>query len=331
MNDNRPTVLLALAEGADAGPWTSALADALPGFAVVTPELAVPAAVRYVAAWKHPPGSLADYPAVKAIFSLGAGVDHLLSDVALPPGVPLIRVVDPDLTNRMSEWVVLHVLLHHRQQRLYDYQQFETIWADDRLQPAARDVRVGVMGLGTLGSDAARKLKMLGFDVAGWSLRPKTIEGIPTFAGKAERAAFLARTQMLVVLLPLTPQTQGILDADLLASLARDGHPGGAILLNAGRGGLQNEADILAALDEGILRAVRDARCVRTRTAAGDLAFVAPPRGDDHPAQRIDFRPTGDRAFHRRRDRGAGERPRVGPHGGPRGALLIGKRDVVQP
>ena len=246
--------LLVAIKGWDAAPWVEEFRARLPGRAIVLPgDGHDTALVAYAATWKHKPGSLAQYPGLQAIFSLGAGVDHVFADHALP-NVPVVRVIDADLTGRMSEWVLLHVLMHHRQQRMYDWQQGERIWEDDRFQPAASAVRVGVMGLGVLGGDAARKLKMTGFDVAGWSRQQKTIEGIECFAGDG-RDAFLARTDILVCLLPLTPETRGILDAGLLARLARDGRLGGPILLNAGRGGLQVEADILAALNEGVLKA----------------------------------------------------------------------------
>ena len=243
-------------ERPDAEPWLEAFGHRLPHLAVAALGDAVdPAAVRYVAAWKHPHGAFATLPALDAIFSLGAGVDHLLADAALPAGVPVARVVDPDLTARMSEWVLLHVLGHHRQARRYARQQAESRWADDPHQPAARAVRVGVMGLGVLGIDAATKLALLGFDVAGWSRSPRAVPGVACFAGAGELDGFLRRTDILVVLLPLTPETAGLLDAALFAKLARDGRLGRPILLNAGRGGLQREADILAALDDGTLGA----------------------------------------------------------------------------
>jgi glyoxylate/hydroxypyruvate reductase A len=255
MTDRPPILVVALAEGDDPGIWIEAFRARLPGFKIMSlSENPEAERVRYVASWRHPPGSLTRFDQLAALFSLGAGVDHLLADKDLPAGVPIVRVVDPDLTNRMSEWVMLHVLLHHRQQRLYDYQQFEKIWADDIRQPAAKDVRIGIMGLGVLGQDAAHKLKMMGFDVAGWSRTPKALPGIETFAGETSLGDFLGRTHILVSLLPLTPATKGILDAGLFRQLARDGHCG-PILLNAGRGGLQNEADIVAALENGILRA----------------------------------------------------------------------------
>jgi glyoxylate/hydroxypyruvate reductase A len=210
--------------------------------------------VHYVASWKHPEGSLAGLPNLAAVFSLGAGVDHLFADSRLPD-VPIARVVDPDLTTRMSEYIVLHCLRYLRQQPRYDRQQGEKSWDDDRNQPAARSVRVGIMGLGELGQDAARKLKVMGFNVAGWSRSPKSVEGLTTFAGAEGMTPFLARTDILVSLLPLTPETRGTINATLLAGLAQDGRLGGPFLINAGRGGLQVEADILAALDAGTLRA----------------------------------------------------------------------------
>lgn len=210
-------------------------------------------AVHYVASWKHPPGSLTGLPNLAAIFSLGAGVDFLFADDKLP-AAPIARIVDPDLTTRMSEYIVLHCLSYLRQQRRYDSQQREKRWDDDRNQPAARSVRVGIMGLGELGQDAARKLAVMGFDVAGWSRSPKTIEGLRTFSGEDGMKAFLARTDILVSLLPLTPDTRGIINAEMLSGLAQGGRLGGPFLINAGRGGLQVADDIIAALDAGTLK-----------------------------------------------------------------------------
>ncbi len=212
-----------------------------------------PDAIRYVACWKHQPGSLAPLRNVKVLFSLGAGVDHLVGDPALPDA-PIVRVVDPDLTARMTEWVVWQCLDWLRQGKTYRSQQAERAWIDDRDQPSAKEVRVGIMGLGVLGLDSVDALRRLRFDVAGWSRTPKTIEGVPTYAGEEGLAPFLARTDILVVLMPLTEDTRGIINGKLLAGLARGGRLGGPVLLNAGRGGLQVEADILAALEAGTLK-----------------------------------------------------------------------------
>lgn len=248
------SLLVAIA-GWDAEPWLERFRRVLPGRPVVAlAELTDRAAVRYAAAWKHPPGSLAGLPNLEVIFSLGAGVDHLMADPGLPQ-VPVVRVVDDDLTERMSEYVVMHALMHLRQQARYAAQQRARAWEDDRHQPAAREVRVGIMGMGVLGQDAARKLMTLGFPVAGWSRSRKEVPGVQSFAGAEGLTAFLARTDILVCLLPLTTDTRGILDRRLFAGLAREGRLGGPVVINAGRGGLQVEADILASLDDGTLQA----------------------------------------------------------------------------
>jgi len=215
------------------------------------PDVGDPVAIQYACAWKAPPGLLASLPNLRAIFSLGAGVDHLLSDSTLPI-VPIVRIVDPDLTMRMTEYVVLHVLLHHRRFKQYDANQRARRWRDEA-DPAASDVRVGIMGLGALGQAAAAALQPLGFQLAGWSRTQKTVPGVTAFAGEAGLKAFLARTDILVCLLPLTDDTRGFLNYELFQMLAREGALGGPALVNAGRGGLQIEADILRALDNGTL------------------------------------------------------------------------------
>jgi glyoxylate/hydroxypyruvate reductase A len=210
-----------------------------------------PSDIAYACTWMAPPGLLATFPNLRAIFSLGAGVDHLLADPLLPP-LPVVRIVDADLTMRMTEYVTLHVLLHHRRQRRYDAQQRERLWLDHD-QPAASEVSVGVMGLGALGREAAAVLAQLGFNVSGWSRTPKDVPGVDTFHAAGGLDAFLARSEILVVLLPNTVATEGILNLKLLRKLKRDGALGGAYLINAGRGRLQVDADIIEALAEGSL------------------------------------------------------------------------------
>ena len=245
--------ILFAAPGWDASLWRARLTALLPSHAVaIHGEPFDRATIHYVLSWAHPPGALADLPNLEAIFSLGAGVDHLLADPALPDR-PIVRVVDPDLRDRMSEWVVMHALIHLRQLRRYERQQRDRVWADDDGQPKADDVQVGVLGLGVLGADAATKLKTLGFKVSAWSATPKSAPGIECFSGARGLDVLLAQTDILVVLLPLTPATQGLLNAALFARLKQGGRLGGPVLINAGRGGLQIEADILAALDSGVL------------------------------------------------------------------------------
>lgn len=231
-------------------------------FAHLAPELDVcrwpdddtaPEDIDYALAWQPPDGVLAGFENLKAIFSLGAGVDHILREPKLPD-VPLVRVVDPDLTMRMSEYVCLHALMHHRQQRLMDADQAKIDWTE-RPQWSASAMRVGIMGLGELGRDAAEKLVHLGFQVNGWSNSAKQIDGVTSYAGKDELDAFLGATDILVCLLPHTPDTHAILNRDLFRKLKSDGPLGAPVLINAGRGKLQVETDILASLDAGELGA----------------------------------------------------------------------------
>src|SRR3954453_7915572 len=209
--------------------------------------------VHYAAVWKPQPGELAAFPNLRVIFNLGAGVDALMADASLPD-LPLVRVAGPDLTERMTEYVVLHVLMHHRQELYLRPSQRDKRWAP-KSQWGAGAITVGVMGLGTLGADAARVLRTVGFGVVGWSRSPKRIEGVECFNGEAQFEPFLRRPDILVCLLPLTPDTRRILNRDLFAKLNRTSPLGAPVLINAGRGGLQNEADILQCLDDGTLGA----------------------------------------------------------------------------
>jgi glyoxylate/hydroxypyruvate reductase A len=222
---------------------------------LLLPDMALdPAEIRYAAVWKPRPGELAAFPNLRVIFNLGAGVDALMVDSSLPK-VPLVRVAVSDLTQRMTEYVVLHVLMHHRQELYLRASQREKRWAPKFQWPASA-ISVGIMGLGTLGAHAAEALRPFGFRVAGWSRAAKQIDGVDCFHGQAQLDAFLQRTDILVCLLPLTPDTRHVLNRDLLAKLNRNSPMGAPVLINAGRGGLQDEADILQCLDDGTLGAV---------------------------------------------------------------------------
>ncbi|MFQ5763415.1 MAG: NAD(P)-dependent oxidoreductase, partial [Rhodospirillales bacterium] len=181
----------------DAERWRQALARELPGldFREWSPDgkdVGEPADIDYALVWKPEPGMLTTFPNLKAIFSLGAGVDHLRG-TDLPAGVPVVRLVDPGLTAGMSEYVVHWVLHHHRRFGDYARQQAEKRW-QPLPQTDARARRVGIMGLGVMGRDAVAKLKPFGFDLAGWSRRPKEVAGVETFHGAAGRGPVLAGT-----------------------------------------------------------------------------------------------------------------------------------------
>ena len=215
----------------------------------VWPEIGDPAAIDYALVWRPEPGFLASLPNLKLILSLGAGVDHLLGDPRLPLHLPILRLVDPHMTDAMSEYVTLQVLRLHRRDLDYRSQQQVRVWRELDQQNAA-ERRVGILGLGELGQDAAKKLKALGFDVAGWSRSEKAVEGVRSYAGAAGLAPLLGRSEIIVCLLPLTAETEGILNKRTLALL-----PKGAALVNAARGAHLVEEDLLAALASGQISA----------------------------------------------------------------------------
>ncbi|QKV19461.1 2-hydroxyacid dehydrogenase [Oricola thermophila] len=249
------TILLSVT-GFDPATWCAELEKAAPDRKVVTePAGANDPDIEYAVVWKQRRGVLNGLPNLKAIFSIGAGVDHIFAEDELPD-VPIVRAIADDLTERMSEYVAWQVLDHHRKGPLYREQQARRLWHEDIMQPAARDVTVGILGYGTLGRDAGRKLRTLGFEVVGWSRREKTGEKIDVFTGDNGLNQFLAVADIVVCLLPLTPATRGILSARLFDRMKRRGPLGAPILINAGRGGLQKEADIIAALEDGRLGAV---------------------------------------------------------------------------
>ncbi|OJU50722.1 MAG: glyoxylate/hydroxypyruvate reductase A [Mesorhizobium sp. 61-13] len=208
--------------------------------------------IDYAVVWKQKPNLLTKLPNLRAIFSIGAGVDHIMADKTVPD-VPIIKVVAENLTQHMVEFVVWRVLDHHRQAMLYEGQQKKKIWHEPP-QRTANDISVGIMGLGSLGRAAAQALSSLGFRVNGWSRREQQMLGVSTFNGDNGLVPFLNATDILVVLLPLTPATQGIVNYGLLKQLRRRNGLGGAVLINAGRGRLQKDADILRALDDGTLK-----------------------------------------------------------------------------
>lgn len=204
--------------------------------------------VRYLVVWQ-PPDRLAErFPHLEVLFSVGAGVDQL-AGADIPVHLPVVRMTEPGIAQDMAEYVTLAVLALHRDWPRYLAQQRQEVWQEGRNVPAAKR-RVGVLGLGRLARQALRQLQPFGFPLAGWSRSGGEIEGVEVFAGDAQLPAFLSRTDILVCLLPLTDQTQGLLDRRLFSQL-----PQGAALINVGRGGHLVNADLLGALDEGRLRA----------------------------------------------------------------------------
>jgi glyoxylate/hydroxypyruvate reductase A len=226
--------------------WADALRAVDPALDIrLYPEANDPAAIEAAVVWTaHDMAELRRYPNLKLIVSMGAGVDHLLRPPGPPSGVPVARLVDRRLTQAMTEWVLLNVLRFHRQDPEYRAQQAARVWKE-LPAPDTAERRIGILGLGELGSSAARALSTLGFPVMGWSRRRKDLAGVETFFANG-LDSMLRRTDILVCLLPLTPETRGVVDRDLLATLPR-----GAFVINGARGAHVVDADLLRALDSG--------------------------------------------------------------------------------
>jgi glyoxylate/hydroxypyruvate reductase len=257
----------------DAKRWQKALNAELPDldFRLWPDGVGDKADIEYALVWGPKRGALKAFPNLKAIFSLGAGVDHLMGDSDLPDDVPVVRLVDPALTVGMSEYVLYWVLHFHRRMGDYMRQSRKGEWKK-LAQVGPKQRRVGIMGLGVIGSDAARKLRALDFDVAGWTRAHMSLPGVPTFDGRLGLKDFLARAEIVVCLLPLTPETQGILDAEAFAEM-----PEGGVVINGARGGHVVDDDLIAALDSGHLKAaVLDV--FRTEPLPEDHPFWAHPK-----------------------------------------------------
>lgn len=227
--------------------------------------------VDYALVWQPEPGLLASFANLKGIFNLGAGVDALLKDTTLPKGVPLVRLVDPLLSSGMVEYVVHWVLHFHRDMHVYTHQQKNHAWIQ-HANANTKARRVGILGLGELGQHCAHALLMLGFEnISGWSRSAKKLPGVTSFSGDDGLKAFLAQSEILVSLLPLTAGTRGIVNADFLSQLPKD-----AFFINAGRGPLVNDDDLIAALNSNHIQA-----------AALDV-FNTEPLPENHPYWTMD-------------------------------------------
>jgi glyoxylate/hydroxypyruvate reductase A len=226
--------------------WQQALRSALPEAELaVWPD--VPFAPDYVAAWKPSAALFERVPRPKAIFNLGAGVDALMGMPNLPPGVPVIRLEDAGMARQMAEYVTLAVLAAFRQRAAYRALQRERTWRQ-LPQPEAGDCPVGFLGLGVLGRACAEALRPFGFPLLAWTRAPREATGIATCCGDEGLATLLGAARVLVCLLPLTPATRGLLDAQRLGALPRGAH-----VVNVARGGIVVDADLLALLDAGHL------------------------------------------------------------------------------
>ncbi|MDE2575129.1 MAG: glyoxylate/hydroxypyruvate reductase A [Rhodospirillales bacterium] len=230
--------------------WQDAFGALLPGLRVLWWEDAavVPEAVAYVLVWEPTPGRLAQFPNLRIIFSSAAGVDHIVSDPTLPARVPIVRMASEETAQTVAEFVCLGALALLRDLPRMIAAQAARRWDSFDAARTAPQTRVSILGMGNLGTRAARMLRGLGFQVSGWGRTARIVDGMAVTAGDDELARLMARTDILVGLLPDTPMTRGLICARRIAWL-----PAGAGLVNAGRGSLVVMDDLLAALDSGQL------------------------------------------------------------------------------
>lgn len=238
--------LVIIAPERDASEWVEGIAAQDNNITVeVWPDVKDNEKVIGAVVWNHPEGSLRDFPNLKFISSMGAGVDHVLKDASLPQ-VPIVRIVDEDLTRAMTQYIIAAVAYFHRRLDKYTADKKNAIW--DQEAPPEVPLSIGILGMGVLGTDAAHKLASLGFDVCGYSNSPKNLKGIKSFHGEEGFQPFIDSINMLICLLPLTEQTKDILNIDLFRKMQK-----GSYLINVARGGHLVENDLLLALEKGYL------------------------------------------------------------------------------
>ena len=231
--------------------WSNGLQAAMPEMDIkVYPDEGDVNDIEYAVVWKHPRGILKKYPNLKAILSLGAGVDHIISDSELPKGLPIVRLVDKKLTHEMYLHSLHWVLHFHSNQYLYRIQQQSREWIQQS-SVQSEDRTIGIMGLGNIGKAIGDSLVNLDFKVIGWGARPKNSLGeIEYYYGHEQLSEFLSQTDILINILPLTENTKNILTKNELKLL-----PKGSFIINIGRGGIINENDLLSFLNSGHINA----------------------------------------------------------------------------
>jgi len=240
-------VFLFLCDAERGAVFASAFAEHLPDVQYSMDAGSVdPSDVRFIMTWAAPP-DLQRYANLQAVFCIGAGIDQF-AGIPMPPGVRLVRMIDESITRMVVEYVVMAVLSLHRNLHRYIDHQRRHAWMEITPQVQAAQRRVSVLGLGVLGQAALQQLQSFAFDLAGWSRSQRSIDGVACYSGTEGLGRMLARTDILVCLLPLNTETNGIMNADFFAAL-----PAGACLVHAGRGRQLDADALIAALDAGQL------------------------------------------------------------------------------
>ena len=245
--------------------WEDSLAGRLPPFEIVELMSDAGASCDVAFVWAPPRDALTRCLNLRGIIIRGQGVDHMMRDDTVPRDIPLVRLIDPDMANALSHWAILNALDFWRDGASYREQEQRRVWQHIPQRPAT-GAKVGILGIGAIGNVIARRFAALSFEVRGYARTPRSIEGVATFAGSDQLAAFAGGLDIVVSVLPLTPETTGIMDEDFFGMLAD-----GAFIINAGRGPQVNDDDLLAALKSGKLGG-----------AALDV-FAVEPLPKDHP------------------------------------------------
>ena len=226
--------------------WIDAFAQAMPELEVrLWPDMGDPSEINCALLWGPPPELFDGLDNLEVIFSIGAGVDSLLTCPTLPTHLPIVRMVEPELTAGMVEFCLFHVLRFHRLMPQFESNRIARHW-EELTQAPASEITVGIMGLGVLGMALVHQLTALRYQVIGYRRGPGEVDGLEVFHGEAQLEAFMRRSEILVALMPSTQETRGLINSRTLSWLPPD-----AYVINAGRGDLVNERDLVKALDEG--------------------------------------------------------------------------------
>ena len=265
-HENRPMIRIGFyGTASDIAQWEESLASRLPPFEIVELMSDAGASCDVALVWAPPRDAFTRCPNLRGIIMQGQGVDHMMRDDTVPRDIPLVRLIDPDMANALSHWAILNALDFWRDGAAYRDQEQRRVWQHIQQRPAT-GAKIGILGIGAIGNVIARRFAALGFEVRGYARMPRSIEGVATFAGSDQLAAFADGLDIVVSVLPLTPETTGIMNAGFFGMLAD-----GAFIINGGRGPQVDDDDLLAALGSGKLGG-----------AALDV-FAVEPLPQDHP------------------------------------------------